>query len=359
MSEAIEGFALQRELLNGVSRTFALTIPALPERLERIVGNAYLLCRIADTIEDATDLDPEDTRLFVEQFINLVSNKGDAREFARRLSQHLAPSASPEERQLIRATDDVLAITHQFSADAQRAVRECVKVMSRGMVHFQRRKSVHGLENLIEHSEYCYTVAGCVGEMLTRLFIDEMPQLRAQEERLMSLAVSFGQVLQMTNILKDFWEDRERGACWLPREVFAEEGIDLAEVQPGDSGFAAAYTRLIGLARFHAQQSLIYTLLLPRREVGVRNFCLWALFMALLTLKKLANNPDFASGSEVKISRRAVKNTVFWCRLTARENALVNATFQLLARGLPKVQDRDLTASWKPASTVEQTEGVQ
>src|SRR5690625_882160 len=41
-------FALQRELLAKVSRTFALTIPALPEHLERVVGNAYLLCRIID-----------------------------------------------------------------------------------------------------------------------------------------------------------------------------------------------------------------------------------------------------------------------------------------------------------------------
>lgn len=359
ISEAIEEFALQRELLKGVSRTFALTIPALPERLEQIVGNAYLLCRIADTIEDATDVDPEDTRAFVEQFIDLVSNHGDASDFVSRLGRKLAPSASAEERKLIESTGSVIDVTHQFTPDAQRAVRECVKTMSRGMVHFQRNKNIRGLENLVEHSQYCYVVAGCVGEMLTRLFIEEMPQLSDREDRLMPLAVSFGQVLQMTNILKDFWEDRERGACWLPRDVFAEEGVDLEKVRPGDSGFALAYARLIGLARYHGQRALTYTLLLPRRETGVRNFCLWALFMALLTLKKLAAHPDFAKGSEVKISRRAVKNTVAWCRITASENALVRATFQWLAHGLPKVQDRDALASWKPASTSGQTEGVQ
>ena len=42
----------QDEVLPGVSRTFALTIPRLPEPLRASVTNAYLLCRIADTIED-------------------------------------------------------------------------------------------------------------------------------------------------------------------------------------------------------------------------------------------------------------------------------------------------------------------
>jgi len=42
----------QEKILQDVSRTFALTIPQLPPALRRVVSNAYLLCRIADTIED-------------------------------------------------------------------------------------------------------------------------------------------------------------------------------------------------------------------------------------------------------------------------------------------------------------------
>ena len=45
--EAYQAYSLQ-----GVSRTFALTIPQLPHQLRLPVGNAYLLCRITDTIED-------------------------------------------------------------------------------------------------------------------------------------------------------------------------------------------------------------------------------------------------------------------------------------------------------------------
>jgi farnesyl-diphosphate farnesyltransferase len=41
-----------RRALPEVSRTFALNIPVLPAPLDLVVTIAYLLCRIADTLED-------------------------------------------------------------------------------------------------------------------------------------------------------------------------------------------------------------------------------------------------------------------------------------------------------------------
>ena len=46
----------QDRILPGVSRTFALTIPQLPQALRTSVTNAYLLCRIADTIEETSEV---------------------------------------------------------------------------------------------------------------------------------------------------------------------------------------------------------------------------------------------------------------------------------------------------------------
>ena len=42
----------QHQHLIKVSRTFALTIPLLPKEIADQISNAYLLCRIADTVED-------------------------------------------------------------------------------------------------------------------------------------------------------------------------------------------------------------------------------------------------------------------------------------------------------------------
>lgn len=56
---------------------------------------------------------------------------------------------------------------------------------------------------------YCRRVAG---EMPTELFCLHSPAAAEHRVRLMRLAVSFGQGLQMTNILKDLWQDHGRGA---------------------------------------------------------------------------------------------------------------------------------------------------
>ena len=76
---SIKDEEFQRHILQGVSRTFALTIPQLPGDLCRTVSNAYLLCRIADTIEDDAGLLLDDKRALSEQFVGLVEGHGDSR----------------------------------------------------------------------------------------------------------------------------------------------------------------------------------------------------------------------------------------------------------------------------------------
>lgn len=340
--------ALQRALLEGVSRTFALTIPALPGQLEVAVGNAYLLCRITDTIEDAAALNATEARSFCARFAQVVEGHADEVAFARDLAKRLAPHASAAERRLIDAVPSVLAVTRSLGEARRAALADCVAVMAHGMGVFQARKNPDGLADLAEHARYCYVVAGCVGEMLTRLFVEELPDLAARRAELMRLAVSFGQCLQMTNILKDFWEDRAQGACWLPRDVFEAEGVQLARVQPGDPGFARGYRRLVGLARAHAENALVYALAIPPRAKGVRNFCLWALYMALLTQRKLLARPAFSSGGEVKIRRTAVYTVVGACRLAAGSDRTLRAGFALLTRGMPQARPEDVATEAEP-----------
>ena len=69
----------------------------------------------------------------------------------------------------------------------------------------------------------------------------------------------------MTNILKDFWEDRRRGACWLPQDVFTRHGVELAELTPQrpDPGFHAGMRELIGVAHGHLRNALAYTIADP------------------------------------------------------------------------------------------------
>ncbi len=330
--------AFQACMLAGVSRTFALTIPRLPPELVRVVANAYLLCRIVDTIEDEPDIGPALKRDLCAQFVAALSATQSASQFRGQFLPLLSSHSTEAEHELIEQVERVITITHSFGSAQQDALIECVAVMSAGMVKFQEEPA-RGLTDLDALARYCYHVAGVVGEMLTKLFCEYSPEIARNREQLLRLAVAFGQGLQMTNILKDVWDDLERGMCWLPRDVFAESGFDLDQLAPGcgNEAFARGMRKLIAIAHAHLQSALRYTLLIPPRETAIRNFCLWSIGMALLTLRKINRHMNFRSGREVKISRRSVRATIIASRLCARNDAALRLLFRAAAASLPAI----------------------
>lgn len=327
----------QDDILQKVSRTFALTIPQLPKALRRVVGNAYLLCRIADTIEDESALSVEQKKHFHDFFLRVVSGKGDAESFAADLAPLLTKDASDAEKNLVGNTGTVITITRTFNPNQRVALERCLDVMCHGMPRYERHASVSGLSNQASLDRYCYYVAGVVGETLTALFCDYSEDIAAHRERMMGLGVSFGQGLQMVNILKDFWEDHQRGVCWLPQNVFAQVGIDLGDVDTRDyhPAFGKAYAGLIGIAHRHLLNGFEYTLLIPDSESGIRRFCLLALALAVQTLQRIYQRPDFKSGNEVKVSHRVVTNTLIMTRLFAGYDRALRRWFNRLGKGLP------------------------
>lgn len=326
----------QAALLEGVSRTFALTIPQLPAKLYSAVANAYLLCRIVDTIEDEVSLSVRQKHYFCTEFINVVKTGEQSELFAVELAPLLSEQTIPAEHTLIHVLPRVIQITHTFEAAQIEALASCVETMAEGMPIFQAQNLHDGLATLADMDKYCYYVAGCVGEMLTKLFCHYSGEIALHREELLSLSVSFGQGLQMTNILKDIWDDADRGVCWLPQDIFTETGFSLNDLTPTtrSEAFKKGLEHLIGIAHSHLANALKYTLLLPVRETGIRNFCLWALGMAVLTLKKIKQNLNFNNSNQVKISRRSVKTTIFATKALGRSNAMLALLFNLTSHGL-------------------------
>ncbi len=336
----------QQRILQRVSRTFAFTIPALPEKLAKVVGNAYLLCRIADTIEDDPELSAAYKSSFSEQFLQVVRGEKVAVDFVNALLPALAVQVPEAEKDLVLNTATVIRITHSFNKRQRAALERCVDVMTKGMSKYQQQGSLAGLKNIHDMEQYCYYVAGVVGEMLTELFCDHSKAIADRREQLMSLAVNFGLALQMTNILKDVWEDHSRGACWLPRDVFSRRNIDISSKSPAqqDPEYAQGLRELVGLACHHLREAMEYVLLLPTRETGIRRFCLLALIMAALTLRRINANPQFSSGREVKISRRSVRITMILCRLFSGNNPALRLIFRLTTCKLPPCPQRTDTS---------------
>jgi len=339
-----EGESLDAQLLEGVSRTFAFTIPQLPDGLRETVTNAYLLCRIADTIEDDPDLDAGEKDRFHAAFLDAAETGRGAEDFAQALWPCLSPSTIDAEIDLVRSSPRVLRTTDNLRPRQRDAILRCLTTMSRGMGSFERSRSRSGLDDLTEYECYCYFVAGVVGEMLTDLFCDHSPRIDSRRQQLEARAVSFGLGLQMTNILKDIWDDYENGVCWLPREIFADHGYNLGELQPHHNGngiaFSASMQTLVGVTHAHLRLALEYTLLIPRSETGIRRFLIWAALLAASTLRKIAANPLFTSGVEVKVSRRQVAAIAASSGAVIRSNFGLSALFRTAARGLP-LHDRN------------------
>jgi len=313
-SNLSEDLAYQKAILGSVSRTFALTIPLLPPTIEIVVGNTYLLCRIVDTIEDAANLSTQTKQSLSALFLDAVLEKTPVQTFVQPCLDALKNHNNQDELDLIAHTPTVLRILHTCSSGDQEAVSRCVSIMSQGMSYFHGKQNQNGLQNLAEFEEYCYVVAGVVGELLTTIFSNHSHAFKEQMTGHEDLAIAFGQALQMTNILKDSPEDKARGVSWKPASV---SQADLLKI---------AYQKL--------QDSLNYILLIPKQDQGMRRFCFLAFGLAVMTLSKIANRKEFDSKDEVKLSRNAVMSFYGFTKWAVKSDLLMKAFFFISSKSL-------------------------
>ena len=308
--------AYQKAILGSVSRTFALTIPLLPPLIEKVVGNTYLLCRIVDTIEDAADLNPETKQTLSKLFLDTVLDQSSAQSFVEPCLIALKDYGNQDELDLIAHTPTVLRILHTCSSHDQEAVSRCVSIMSEGMSHFHGKQTEAGLRDLAEFEEYCYVVAGVVGELLTTVFSNHSAEFAKNIRGHEALAIAFGQALQMTNILKDSPEDKARGVSWKPGNLSQAELLTIA------------YQKL--------QDSMSYILLIPKEDAGIRRFCFLAFGLAVMTLSKIANDKHFEHKDEVKLSRKTVMAFYAFTKFAVGSDALMKLFFHNASSPLRK-----------------------
>ncbi len=220
-------------LLEKTSRTFALSIPPLPEPTRQEVTVAYLLFRIADTFEDAAHRPPEDRIRALEEFCELLGDAAPSPSRALELSSKWSSGGWAEHagyRKLLGEIPDVLDALRGLSPGAVDAIRGPVVRSACGMAQFvaRTREGCLALASLDDLKSYCYVVAGLVGEMLTDLFLLGRPALESAAHDLKKRAASFGEALQLVNILKDAAGDAAEGRSYLPGNVPVAEVFALA-----------------------------------------------------------------------------------------------------------------------------------
>ncbi len=211
-------------LLEKTSRTFALSIPLLPEPTRSQVTVAYLLFRIADTFEDAAQWPRERRIRALHQLADMLDGEAaaDAVEARARAWADALPSEHAGYLELLAATPFVLRRFLALEPEARRIVGLHTVRTARGMAHFVERTDDAGHLALADEADlvdYCYVVAGIVGEMLTDLFLLHRGALAGDAAYLRQRAARFGEALQLVNILKDSDADAREGRRFLPPQV--------------------------------------------------------------------------------------------------------------------------------------------
>lgn len=318
-------------ILPAVSRSFALCIQKLPKGLDERMMAAYLILRVIDTIEDSS-APIEIKRAALGQFLDLLDDEGPVNRIKVQTFRGflLANIDHSYERILLENVASLLEVHHAFSGDERRAINECAREMSRGMLEFQGKP----IRDLKTQEAYCHYVAGIVGHLNTRLFHlagEITPELR---DRIMGLARNFGVALQKVNILRDVADDVTHRRYFWPADVLEKNGLTYATLCLPENRARAmrALDVIVADALPYLEDALKYVTLLPRGAVRIRVFCLIPLFMALESYAKCVGNPDiFDTGKTVKISKGDVARIVRNSFLFSMSNMAIRRWFDSCA----------------------------
>lgn len=301
------------EAVQGVSRTFALTVDVLEEPMASYICLGYLVCRIADTVEDAGHIPPaEQARLL--RLYDAALDPGDdtdVEEFIAEAEEWI-PEDPNDDWDVVAQSDRVFRTFEALPADVREAVTPPARELVQGMVLFIERYDDEGglrIKTREELEEYCYYAAGTVGNLITNLVTrGDIDSDRAQ--RLDDTAEEFGLLLQLVNISKDVYDDyTEENNVYLPAEWLAAEGIPQEEVLAPEHqrDATAVVRRTADRARDFLDDAQTYLETVPL--VDGNTLAAWAIpyLLAVGTLRELRTHPENAlEDTGVKVSRKEV-----------------------------------------------------
>ena len=312
-----------REILPAVSRTFALSIRLLPGDLGSSVRCAYLLCRIADTIEDEPELPAASKASMLDLLSSCFDDSGSIAQLVERAR---TLSGDPAHLRLARNADLVFE-TYRDLPEATRAiVRRWTHEMIAGMRKFVLAYPTGvRIQSLDEYEEYCYYVAGTVGYLLTDLWHEHSSSIGANRYAILRQHChAFAEALQTVNILKDVVRDAQHeNSIYVPEQLLRAHGSAHSSILASQhhNETHAALGALTQIAWRDLDQAKRYLLAIPRRAVSIRLFCALPLLFAYATLRDLTRLPNqLGRQNAVKISRKEVKSLTLMTVLAVLSN---------------------------------------
>lgn len=203
------------ELARPVSRSFYFSLRFLPAPLRSGVTLAYLLARASDTLADCnrTPVSAGRASTLLEHLAHNLFSWPDG-------TVDLELDCRDGERVLLQNGGALVRLLEEHPA------RDLISEVWAEILVGQRsdlRREVEGRSGqaltTAELDAYLYAVAGCVGEFWTRLAEAVLPGVfRVELEVLLPWARSYGEALQLINLMRDRARDADKGRVYLSGE---------------------------------------------------------------------------------------------------------------------------------------------
>ena len=293
------------------------------------MATAYLLCRVADNIEDSGQPAIWQRQRFTE-FQHLLGEPGAAPDVLRQWADQTWPGLSDAEVRMMGPEQGLplWQIYAEIDPGNRASIGNWASVMAEGMATLDDsgtppRMMYHDdLRVLVDESDYnayCFYVAGTVGHMATEIVARHYGFSDTLTDFLSSSAEACGRSLQKTNIVKDFAGDVRRGVSYLPAAWLAQADFAPLRLQGAPPDWKR---EVIGDVLNELRTATEYLVALPLSARGYRTSSLLSLLPAYQTLLLAAKRRStlFTDEHSVKISRPVMAKCVVDARAMLSDN---------------------------------------
>ncbi|QSG02029.1 phytoene/squalene synthase family protein [Natranaeroarchaeum sulfidigenes] len=288
------------DAVSDVSRTFAITIDVLDEPMASRICVGYLLCRVADTVEDAGHIPPAIQQELLEEYQEAIARDGDVtvQEFDDDVAEWIPdePGEDADDWEVVENAPRIVRTFEHLPEADREAIRDPVCELVGGMATFVDRHAETGglrIETPDELEEYCWYAAGTVGELITNLVTRGTDPQRT--EVLQEHARSFALLLQLVNVAKDVTDDyHEENNVYLPASWLREYGVEQDAVceKQNRREVTSVIERVTDRAAGYLDDALIYLEALPEHRGNT--LAAWAIpyLLAVGTIRELRERPE-------------------------------------------------------------------
>ena len=294
------------QMLESVSRTFALSINNLPYELQKPVGLAYLLFRVSDSLEDHPDMEAARKIELLELWAEVLAEQTPAKVLTTSIMD--LDSDDPEVY-VAQHADELIHYLSTMPSELQEMMIIRVKRSTLGMARWQCQGP--NVETVEELDDYMHQVAGRVGYLMTDIYAWYSPDIKDRKDELMPMSREIGLGLQTVNVIRGLRKDYERGWIFVPGTYLTQQGITRDQFFERDYEGQSIniVNKLAVKAKSHLDYGLAYISAFPRHQHRVRLASIWPLFFAIKTMAISRNNIDVIR-NEVKITRQDVKTII-------------------------------------------------